>query len=83
MKPAHSLFKFAALFSSALLVAGCVSYRSGVFDWFKKSEETGKGPADSKSSASEQIQKEPTFMSGTKSPSPSRFIEGITPATKP
>ena len=38
MKPPRSLLQLAAVASSALLVAGFVSYRAGAFDWLGASE---------------------------------------------
>lgn len=45
MKPPRSILQVAAVVSSALLVAGFVSYRAGAFDWHSRSPED-PAPAD-------------------------------------
>lgn len=89
MKRPHYLLRVAALVSSVLLVGGFVSYSAGAFDWLTQTSpvqaDSGRNllPDPEGKVRDGTTQPAPTMMSGTKSFSPTRRIQGITPAKVP
>jgi hypothetical protein len=91
MKQPHLFVKIAVVISSVLLLAGCVAYRAGAFDWL-----TGSGPPRADSETKRTGDEKPpetttptatetplTIMSSSKSIVLSGPTGPSTPATQP
>jgi hypothetical protein len=73
VKRIKPLLRLAALASSLLLAAGCVSYRAGVFDWLNPKESETAPSKTNGDAAQASDGKEPVAIPSTKF---ARFISG-------
>jgi hypothetical protein len=70
-----------AVVISSLLLGGCfVSYRTGALHWLTKPGDSESSRSTKESGSDGSPSTEPTFMSGSKSFTPDRFLSGLTPA---